>query len=255
MRRTTPHCEAVARAQRAFLDGIAGLSSADVTSMISALEPFANEARRERLKSVIDARLGSVTVLFDSPHDPHNGAAVLRSCDAFGVQHLHIVERFQTFLASREVARGSQRWVDVSTYPAIAPAVERLEAEGFELCATHPEGELLPETLAEIPRVAVVLGNERDGIAGEIAARCKLRVRVPMRGFAESLNVSVTAALVLRAATTGRPGDLPADERARLYLRALGLTLPRAPEILAARGFAAAPLFSNETASVSEGAE
>jgi tRNA (guanosine-2'-O-)-methyltransferase len=163
-----------------------------------------------------------------------------------------VVERVQTFLASREVARGSQRWVDVSTYPTIAPAIERLEGEGFALCATHPEGELLPEALADIPRVAVVLGNERDGIAGEIAARCKLRVRVPMRGFAESLNVSVTAALVLRAATANRPGDLSEDEKARLYLRGLGLTLPRAPEILAARGFAAAPLFSNQTASASE---
>lgn len=236
MRRSTPNSEAVAEAQRAFIGTIAALDEVALGSMIAALEPFANEARRHRLRSVIDARLDSVTVLFDSPYDPHNGAAVLRSCDAFGVQRLHVVERKQTFLAAREVARGSQRWVDVHTYPSGPPATTRLAASGFELVATHPEGDLVPEELARIPRVALVLGNERDGIASDLAGACARRVRVPMRGFAESLNVSVTAAILLRAATEGRPGDLSVMERSRLYLRALALTLPRAPEILAAHG-------------------
>lgn len=236
MRRSTPNCEAVAEAQRAFIGSIAALDEIALDAMIGALEPFANDQRRQRLRSVIDARLDSVTVLFDSPYDPHNGAAVLRSCDAFGVQRLHVVERRQTFLAAREVARGSQRWVDVLTYPAGPPAITRLAAEGFELVATHPEGELVPEDLARLPRVALVLGNERDGIADDLAQACTRRVRVPMRGFVESLNVSVTAAILLRAATSARAGDLATLERSRLYLRALALTLPRAPEILAARG-------------------
>ena len=236
MRRSTPNCEAVAEAQRAFIGSIAALDEIALDATIGALEPFANDQRRQRLRSVIDARLDSVTVLFDSPYDPHNGAAVLRSCDAFGVQRLHVVERRQTFLAAREVARGSQRWVDVLTYPAGPPAIARLAAEGFELVATHPEGELVPEDLARLPRVALVLGNERDGIADDLAQACTRRVRVPMRGFVESLNVSVTAAILLRAATSARAGDLTTLERSRLYLRALALTLPRAPEILAARG-------------------
>jgi tRNA (guanosine-2'-O-)-methyltransferase len=236
MRRSTPNCEAVAQAQRAFLVAIEALDQHELGAMVAELEPFANEARRHRLRSVIDARLDSVTVLFDSPYDPHNGAAVLRSCDAFGVQRLHVIERQQTFLAAREVARGSQRWVDVRTYTEGAPAALGLRAGGFELIATHPEGELVPEDLPALGRIALVLGNERDGIASDLALHCGRSVRVPMRGFAESLNVSVTAAILLRAATAGRPGDLSPLERSRLYLRALALTLPHAPDILAARG-------------------
>lgn len=236
MRRSTPNCEAVAQAQRAFIGAIESLDHASLASMVAELEPFANEARKHRLRSVIDARLGSVTVLFDSPYDPHNGAAVLRSCDAFGIQRLHVIERRQTFLAAREVARGSQRWVDVRTYPAGPPAATLLKSEGFELIATHPEGELVPEDLAQLGHIALVLGNEREGIEPDLAAHCSRRVRVPMRGFAESLNVSVTAAILLRAATAGRSGDLSELERTRLYLRALALTLPHAPDILAARG-------------------
>jgi tRNA (guanosine-2'-O-)-methyltransferase len=152
------------------------------------------------------------------------------------VQRLHVVERIEGFLASNTVARGSERWVDVRTYPAVDAAVAALAASGHELLATHPEGDLLPHDLAGIARPALVLGNERTGIARELRAACRHSVRIPMRGFAESLNVSVTAAILLQHATRDRPGDLSADERALLYARALVLTVPHASEILAARG-------------------
>ncbi len=242
MRRSTPNCEAVAEAQRAFLTAIKALDRDALDARIAALEPFANEGRKSRLRAVIDARLDSVTVLFDSPYDPHNGGAVLRSCDAFGIQRLHVIERRQSFLASREVARGSERWVEALSYPSAVPAADALLAQGFELVATATDGDLLPEDLARIDRVAIVLGNERWGIHDELGDRCTRRVRVPMRGFVESLNVSVTAAILLSAATRGRAGDLTEVERSRLYLRALAFTLPRAPEILAARGFAPLPM-------------
>jgi tRNA (guanosine-2'-O-)-methyltransferase len=81
-----------------------------------------------------------------------------------------------------------------------------------------------------------VSSHERTGIARELRAACQHSVRIPMRGFAESLNVSVTAAILLPHATWGRPGDLSPDERALLYARALVLTVTHAPEILAAHG-------------------
>ena len=172
----------------------------------------------------------------DAPHKPHNGAAVIRSCDAFGVQRLHVVERLEGFLAANSVARGSERWVDVRTYRDVEGAVAALAASGHELVATHPEGDLLPQDLASIPRVALVLGNERTGIAAHLRAACRHSVRIPMRGFAESLNVSVTAAILLQHATAGRPGELPTAEQEQLYARALAISVPRAAEILAAKG-------------------
>ena len=201
---------------------------------MDALSPFVTPARRERLLGAIGARLASVTVLMDAPHDPHNGGAVLRSCDAFGVQRLHVVPRVEAFAISTTVTRGSEKWVDVVLHPSAGAAVERLSAEGFELVATHPEGTLEPEDLVDIPRLALVLGNERDGIRDDLERAASRTVRVPMRGLVESLNVSVSAAILLRAATRTRPGDLGDDERLTLYARGLYRSLVHAADLLAA---------------------
>jgi tRNA (guanosine-2'-O-)-methyltransferase len=233
MRRTTPNCSFVADEQRKLL---AALGDSDPVVISRTLEPFVRPERAARLRSVFAARLDAVTVLMDAPHDPHNGAAVIRSCDAFGIQRLHVVERAERFLASNTVARGSERWVDVHTHARDEEAIAALRASGHEVVATHPDGELLPADLAAIPRVALVLGNERDGIHDRLRRACARSVRIPMRGFAESLNVSVTAAILLQHATAGRPGDLPQAEQEMLYARALVLTVARASEILAAKG-------------------
>ncbi len=233
MRRTTPNCSFIAEEQQKLL---ASLTALDPAAVARVLEEFVRPERADRLRAVFATRIDAVTVVMDAPHDPHNGAAVLRSCDAFGVQRLHIVERLEPFLAANTVARGSERWVDVRTYPAVEDAVAALAASGHELVATHPDGDLVPSDLASIPRLALVLGNERTGIAAHLRAACRHSVRIPMRGFAESLNVSVTAAILLQHATTGRPGDLSERERDLLYARALVLTVPHAAEILAAKG-------------------
>lgn len=196
--------------------------------VIAALEPLATEQRRARLENVLRHRLASVTVVVDSLHDPHNGAAIVRSCDAFGLQYFHAIERHEPFAAARAVARGSQKWVDVVRHQGPLACIAALS--DYTLVATHPEGDLLPEDLARIPRVALVLGNEREGIAPDVRAACAHAVRVPMIGFVESLNVSVTTAILLYAATRGRRGDLDEATRRTLYARGLYLSIPRADE-------------------------
>jgi tRNA (guanosine-2'-O-)-methyltransferase len=202
--------------------------------VIRILEPLVLPARRERIATVLAARLDCVTVLMDAPHDPYNGGAVLRSCDAFGVSTLHVVPRIEPFLASRTVTKGTERWVDVSLHETPSRAVSALRSKGYRLVAAQPLGRLSPEDLRSMERVAIVLGNERDGISEELARSADDAVRVPMRGFVESLNVSVTAAILLSAATHGRSGDLPDEARTLLYARGLFRTVPRASEVLAA---------------------
>jgi tRNA (guanosine-2'-O-)-methyltransferase len=199
---------------------------------IDVLEPLVSEARRARIREVLDGRLASVTLLMDAPHDPHNGAAVLRSCDAFGVQELHVVPRAEPFLLSSRVAKGSERWIDVVEHPDPESAVKLLRARGFTLVATHPRGELTPGELGGIPRLALVLGNEHDGIRDALAAAAERSVRIPMRGFVESLNVSVSAAVLLEAATRSRPGDLPPEQYRALYARGLFRSVVRGRDVL-----------------------
>lgn len=205
----------------------------DAERVVALLEPLVLERRARKLRETIGRRLASVQVVFDAPHDPHNGAAVVRSCEAFGVQYVNVVERKEKFLLAPSVARGSEKWVDLRLWKSCAEAIERMrDTDGLELVAAHPDGELAPEDLASIPRLGIVLGNERDGIAEDLLSACARRVRVPMRGFVESLNVSVSAAILLSAATRNREGDLSRAEFMRVYARGLYLTVERADDVL-----------------------
>ena len=204
----------------------------DPARVVELLEPLVLDRRAQRLRDVIGQRLESVQVVFDAPHDPHNGAAVLRSCEAFGVQFVHVIERLERFLAAPSVAKGAEKWVDLHHWSNVDDVIAKMKADGLELVAAAADGELAPHDLASIPRLALVLGNERDGIADKLAEACTRRVRVPMRGFVESLNVSVSAAILLAHATVGRSGDLAEEDRLRLYARGLYFTVDKADDVL-----------------------
>jgi tRNA (guanosine-2'-O-)-methyltransferase len=135
---------------------------------------------------------------------------------------------------AHSVARGAEKWIDLVRHTGPATVLAWSRDAGMPLVAADAAGELAPEDLRAMPRVALVLGNEREGVRPEIARACVGRVRVPMRGFVESLNVSVTAAILLNAATHGRPGDLDDGERRRLYARGLYLSVPHAEDVLGA---------------------
>ena len=211
-----------------------------VDAVIETLEPLASEERQARILGVLGQRLGSVTVLLDATHDPHNGSAVMRTCDAFGIPTVHVVPSEEAFLIARRITKGTERWLEVHHHASAEAAAAYLQEQGFELIATHPQGELTPPDLALIPRLALVLGNEHQGICATLQQAARRAVRIPMRGFVESLNVSVASAVLLAAATHGRPGDLAHAEKRRLYARALFRSVARAAEILAARAAARA---------------
>ncbi|GAC1361271.1 MAG: hypothetical protein NVSMB47_13680 [Polyangiales bacterium] len=205
-----------------------------VEAVIAALTPICTERRVARIHAVLARRLASVTLVVDALHDPHNGAAITRSCEAFGVQTVHAIEGVEPLAVARAVTKGSEKWIDLVRHPGADACVAMLRAGGHEPIATHPDGELLPDDLAQIPRVALVLGNEHRGIAPELRAACTRAVRVPMVGFVESLNVSVTAAILLHAATRGRPGDLDEPRKRALFARALWLSVPQADAVVSA---------------------
>jgi tRNA (guanosine-2'-O-)-methyltransferase len=232
MRRESPD---VRRAHELLGPDLFEATRVDPEAVIALLEPMATPERQARLKEVIARRLDSVTLLMDAPHDPHNGAAVVRSCDAFGLQRLHVIERREPFLAATTVAKGSEKWVDVIVHATADQAIAHLEASGHELIAADPRGDLAPEDLRRVPRLAIVVGNEHGGIADDLRSRCKRAVRVVQRGFVESLNLSVSAGILLSFAASDRAGDLPTGERRRLYARGLVLTIPRAAEVLFGR--------------------
>lgn len=202
--------------------------------VVQLLEPLVFERRREAMRRVIERRVGSVVVVLDAPHDPHNGSAIIRTCEAFGVQNLYVVARKEPFLVSRKITQGTERWIDVQCHRDPTVVARELGSGGYELVGTHPDGDLQPDDLASIPRLGLVFGNEHEGICPELERAAQRSVRVPMRGFVESLNLSVTAGILLAAATHARAGDLPEQARLRLYAQGLLRTVSRAGDVLAA---------------------
>ena len=201
--------------------------------LISVLEPLVVERRRNRIMQVVEGRTDNVTVAMDAPHNPHNGAAVLRTCDAFGIQQVHVVERLEPFLFVRKVSLGTERWVEVHRHATQASAIASLQSRSYSIVTACTDGELLPADLAGFERLALVMGNERDGVSEAFLRAASERVKIPMRGFVESLNMSVSTAILLQAAMANRKGDLAEPRRREIYARGLIRSVVRVRDVLA----------------------
>ncbi len=192
--------------------------------MCATLAPLLLDERRTRIDEAAAARLGGLRVVIENLHDPHNGAAVLRSAEAFGIQRVDVIESVEPFRFSSEVTQGCEKWLDVVRHPTLADAVAALRADGFALYAAVPGAAATVEDLDFSRPAAVMIGNEHDGLTGAAIGAADVVFGIPMAGMTRSLNLSVASALIAeRAAQSrrraiGRPGDL--DDAAVLALRA-----------------------------------
>ena len=204
--------------------------------VIEALSRVVTPERLRRLEEVVNARTDEVAVVLDRIADPHNSSAVLRSAEAFGVQQVHAIIGDYGFRASHGVSKGTQRWLDVTRYESAEACAARLKGEGRAIYVAAMDGEATPETLCRVPRLAVVFGNEHRGVSSEMRALADGAFSIPMRGFVESLNVSVAAAITLQAITReGRPRLEPVRRR-ELLARFLMNSVKNADEIIAQTG-------------------
>jgi tRNA (guanosine-2'-O-)-methyltransferase len=197
---------------------------ADPAAVCATLAPLLLDDRRVRIDAAASARLGGLRLVIENLHDPHNGAAVLRSAEAFGVQRVDVIESVEPFRFSSVVTQGCEKWLDVVRHPTLAGAVAALRADGFALYAAVPGAAKTVEDLDFVRPAAVMIGNEHAGLGGEAVAAADAVFGIPMPGMTRSLNLSVAAALIveraaqLRRRAIGRDGDL--DDDAVLALRA-----------------------------------
>ena len=191
---------------------------ASADDVVRVLGPVVTEARRARIDAVASLRTRSLVPVLEDLADPHNGAAVMRTADAFGCQEVHVIEDRHRFVVSHRITRGTHHWLDLVRHQGPAACMDHLHARGFEVFVAAMDGELGPDDLARRPKVAVVFGNEHKGASDEVRRRVDGTYRIPMVGFVESLNVSVASAITLHAASQGRRGDL--DEQGRQEIRA-----------------------------------
>lgn len=200
--------------------------------VIAALSPLITDERLTRIREVVARRRLSVVPVLEGLTDPHNGSAILRSADAFGLQQVHVIPGPHGFMAAHRVAKGTHRWLDVIEHAGSEACLSWLVERGYRVYVAAMGGEMRPEDLREVDRVAVVFGNEHSGASGAMLRDAHGTCAVPMVGFVESLNVSVAAAVTLYGASAGRPGDLDEPQRKELTARFLVSTVRDAARIV-----------------------
>lgn len=185
-------------------------------AFLEFLSRFITDERKQRFEQVLAYRTRHITVMLEDIFQPHNASAVLRSCDLTGVQDIHIVENSYTYDINPDVVMGSTKWLDIHRYNELEfntpSAIEYLKERGYQIVATCPHrDDFLPETLPLDQPVALVFGTEKTGITDYVMEHADRFVRIPMYGFTESYNISVSAALLVYSLTQRLHGMTEVD--------------------------------------------
>ena len=166
------------------------------------LENILTENRKERFLSVLKNRTRHFTVAVEDVFQMHNTSAVMRSCEVFGIQELHVIEQRFGKRIDKEIAMGAQKWVDINAFDSITGCLDNLQSRGYQIIATTPhEDDCLLEDFDISKPSALFFGTERDGLSEEILKRADGFLKIPMVGFTESLNISVSAAIIIQNLT------------------------------------------------------
>ena len=170
--------------------------------LLTYLEHFITEERKERFLQVISARTNHFTVAMEDVFQMHNTSAVVRTCEVFGVQQAHSIEgRFGKRLDAK-IAMGAQKWVDVFRYNDTQSCIDALRAQGYQIVATTPHKDAYFLNDFDISKkTAFFFGTEKEGLSQQVLSQADTYLKIPMVGFTESLNISVAVAIVLQQLT------------------------------------------------------
>ena len=163
------------------------------------LENILTDNRKERFLNVLKNRTKHFTIAVEDIFQMHNTSAVMRSCEVFGIQELNVIEQRYGKSIDKEIAMGAQKWVDINAFDSISGCIDTLKAKGYQIIATTPhENDCLLEDFDISKPSALFFGTERDGLSEEILQKADGFLKIPMVGFTESLNISVSAAIIIQ---------------------------------------------------------
>lgn len=174
-------------------------SDAWLRERLDYMTQFLTEERRQTLLRTVAQRTHYMRILTENMFHPQNASAIMRHCEAFGIQQIHTVEDRCKFDPSVNIVRGTQKWVDVEHHDTTREALATLKAEGYRIVATTPHRcSVTPESFDVTKgKFALVFGTEHAGISDEAMAAADEYLRIPMCGMVESLNVSASAAILI----------------------------------------------------------
>lgn len=170
--------------------------------LLEHLESFLSDNRRERFTNVLQQRTKHFTVATEDVYQLHNTSAVIRSCDVFGIQEIHVVEERNSKTIDREIAMGAQKWVDINRFNSVKDCITNLKGKGYQIVATTPhEKDAVLHDFDITKKSCFFFGRETEGLSKEVINQADCFLKIPMVGFTESLNISVSAAIILQHVT------------------------------------------------------
>ncbi len=193
------------------------------------LAPFISDNKRALFDRIAQERTRHVTVVLEDIYQPHNASAVVRTADLVGVQDVHIIENRNKYTVNPDVTLGSSKWINMVRYrdreaDNAEACVAALKGKGFRIVATSPRADsVTPETIPLDRPMAFCFGTELTGLSDGMMKHADTFLRIPMHGFTESYNISVSAAIVLytvmqRLRSSGVHWRLGNDERDAIKL-------------------------------------
>lgn len=212
-------------------------------ALANHLEQFITENKRQRFEEVVANRTRHVTVVVEDIYQPHNASAAVRTCDLFGVQDLHVIENKHRYSLNPGVSVGASKWVTLHRWNQRGEdntkrCFDDLKAKGFRVVATMPNEHdiLLPDLPIDKP-LALVFGTEQTGLSPRAAELADDFVKIPMVGFTESFNISVSVALCLydvmhRLWRSEIDWRIPTDEHDELRLEWLQKAIAKSPALI-----------------------
>ncbi|MDP4210657.1 MAG: RNA methyltransferase [Bacteroidota bacterium] len=167
------------------------------------MSDFLSERRLNLLDQVLSNRTRYVTVLLEDIFQSQNASAVLRTSECMGLQDVHVIENRNQYLYNPEVGRGAGKWINLHRYSDnqnnTLIAIEALKANGYRIVATMPGNDCTPLNEFDVTKgkFAIVIGNEKKGISQDVIKAADEFLTIPMYGFTESYNLSVSTAIIL----------------------------------------------------------
>lgn len=166
---------------------------------LSYLYEFITPNRREGFERVLANRTRHITIAIEDVYQLHNTSAVMRSCEVFGVQDLHVIEERFGKRIDKEIAMGAEKWVDIHRYQNANQCIDTLREKGYQIVITSPHIDAnYLQDFDVSKKSAIFFGTEKNGLSPEIMNQADAKIKIPMVGFTESLNISVSAAIVIQ---------------------------------------------------------
>lgn len=170
--------------------------------LLTYLESFLTTKRTERFKEVLSQRTKHFTVATEDVFQLHNTSAVVRTCDVFGIQEIHIVEERNSKRIDREIAMGAQKWVDLNRYHSVKHCISDLKKQKYQIVAATPHlNDCMLQDFDISQKACFFFGREQEGLSEDVLEAADCFLKIPMVGFTESLNISVSAAIILQHVT------------------------------------------------------